>query len=358
MALLKSGLKTIYSTLLRAQESIKNPPKSLKDIFTESPRLIITPSNQCDKSCLHCVASSSPQGEIMPYSSFSKISPDFFKIFKVADFGRRGNPLLYSSEGKDLVDMLDFLKLQGINYFTLALALQPDYNREISRLEDFSKSAEIETMITYHHYFEPLNPLKLAEDFNLTLKNYSRFSRKILISLLGDRFSQENPTKAEEVQKTFQDNWEIIFKDFCLTKQEKTYEANYKGKEIQIKIPSVDTRVYPLGRFRSYLEKKGILKEYEEKFSASMSDYACPDLIKWPGIIIEPDGSLNLCASFEAICCRNAISSNIFSSSYQEVEKELMSLHQREFDWFVKNIKGIISGNVSMCRIENNLYRS
>ena len=115
----------------------------------------------------------------------------------------------------------------------------------------------------------------------------------------------------------------------------------------------MDTRVYPLGRFRQYLKQLGVLQQYEEQFEQAMSDYVCPDLIKWPGIIIEPDGSLNLCASFEAITCAGAIATNIFTKPYAQVQEELMRFHYKEVRWFIDNLPDIIAGKVSTCKLKN-----
>lgn len=105
------------------------------------------------------------------------------------------------------------------------------------------------------------------------------------------------------------------------------------------------------------MSDKGILEQYETQFEQSMSDYVCPDLIKWPGIIIEPDGSLNLCASFEAVTSNGAIVGNIFSKSYEEVKHELIQFHRKEMGWFTKNISGIMAGNVSTCKLKNCCYK-
>ena len=213
-------------------------------------------------------------------------------------------------------------------------------------------------MITYHHYFNNLDTTKLAQDFNTTLKNYSRFSKKIIISLLGDIYPQKNKTKAEEVNQTFQDNWDVIFKDLNLisTKREGKYSIEHKDKKIELYIPRIDTHVYPLGRFREYLSQQGILEDYEKQFNQTLTDYVCPDLIKWPGIIIEPNGDLNFCASFEAINCNKGIISNIFTKSFSQVQKELKEFHERELNWFIDNLQDIIKGKVSTCKLKNNCY--
>lgn len=351
--------RTIYGTIQRLEQVRKKPPKELGDLFAEKPRLIITPNNNCANACLHCVADSTPGGEIMPYTGFTGIDTGFINIFSVADFGRRGNPLLYDSEGHDIVDLMDFLNQNGINSFTLALAIQRRPSPVIDRLKEFvrEKRVGIETMVTYHHYFDPLDTDKLARDFNNTLRSYMQFSDKILISLLGDEFSQQDPTKAQEVQATFQDNWEAIFRDIHLTQEKREYHAECNKTKSRISIPSIDTRVYAFGRFRQYLSQRGVLEEYERQFEESMGEYACPDLIRWPGIILEPNGDLNFCASFEAINCNHAVVSNILDRPYPELQADLMQFHQREVRWFIDNLPDIVDGKVSMCKLKNKCYQ-
>jgi len=355
-----SELRTIYETIRKTEQVREKGVKSLADLFAKNPRLIISPNNQCNGSCLHCVADSTHSGITMPYEKFAGINPEFFRIFSAADFGRRGNPLLYHSNSKDLVDLMTLLNENGINKFTLALALQNSSIPVIGKMEEFAKkkNVNIEIMVTYHHYYPDLDKLQLAKDFNSTLINYLGFSKKIIISLLGDQYSQQEPTKAEEVQEAFLDNHETIFAGIKLTSGDKeyTYHAQHAVSEAEIKIPPLDTRVYPLGRFRQYLAQRGVLEQYGERFEQGMGDYVCPDLIKWPGIIIEPDGSLNLCASFEAVACKRAIVSNVFTKSYSEVQEELTNLHKKEMRWFIDNLSDIIVGKVSTCKLKNKCY--
>jgi len=166
-----------------------------------------------------------------------------------------------------------------------------------------------------------------------------------MVSLLGDKYSQQNPSKAEEVYRTFKGNQGIIF-------------SGIDFQQTEISLPPIDTRVYPLGRFRQYLSQKRILEQYQQDFEQDLSDYACPDLIEWPGIIVEPNGDLNLCGSFEAINCRNAIVGNIFSKSYEQVQDDLIQLHKIERQWFIDNLPDIVAGKISACKIKNNCYGS
>ncbi len=361
ISLTSRELRTIYGIVRRTEQIRREGVKELSDLFMENPRLIITPNNRCAGSCLHCVADSTPSGVTMSYEDFAGIDPNFLEVFSVADFGRRGNPLLYCSGDHDLVDLVTLLHERRIDRFTFALALQNQPVPVLKKLEEFATEtgANIETMVTYHHYYPKLDRIKLAQDFNSTLINYLGFSKRVIISLLGDQYSKQELTKAEDVRRTFQDNWEIIFADIDMTStdNEHSYHAQHETNKAEIKIPCLDTRVYPLGRFRQYLSHQEILQQYEVQFEQAMSDYVCPDLVKWPGIIIEPEGDLNLCASFEAITCRGAVVTNIFTKPYEQVRDELIQFHQKELNWFINNLPDIISGKVSTCKLKNKCYQ-
>jgi len=359
--LIVSELRTVYDSLRKVQEAEKKRVGELADLFSDNPRLIITPSNRCGNACLHCVSDSRPDGVMMKYSDFANINPEFFTIFKVADFGRRGNPLLYESERQDLADLIKLLSSHGLEKFTIAAAIQPVYAPVIGKLGELARkdNVHIDAMITYHHYFANLDTKKLAEDFNQSLKYLIKFSDKIIISMLGDNSSLRKPSMAEEVQRTFKDNLDLIMKDMAVVAHNNaSYTIDAEGKMVDIKIPTIDTRVYPLGRFRQYLSRKGILKKYELEFNNSLTDYVCPDLVRWPGIIIEPDGGLNLCASFEAIACSEAVVSNIFTKPYYEVKADLIDFQKKESCWLIDNIGDVIKGKASTCKLKNHCYKA
>jgi hypothetical protein len=175
--------------------------------------------------------------------------------------------------------------------------------------------------------------------FNLSLKEFFQFSNSIVISILGDGFMQASGTMAERVQTMFKSDHDTIFKGISLDKMSATkYMATFEDKQIDIQIGPVDTQVHPIGRFRQYLAEKGILDEYIEWFGDGRPKYVCPDMIKWPGLILEPNGDINLCGSFEAVI------------------QDLLAVHKSELGWFVDNIEGIVSGDVATCKLLNYCY--
>lgn len=357
-ALDQYGLRTVYNTLLKCQEAKKDGVTGLRDVFSPKPRLMITPNDNCSGACLHCIADSKPDGIAIDYEAFTEITPLFFDMFSVADFGRRGNPLEYESKGNDLADMIQFLYDRGILEFSVAAAIQKEESPIIGRLEDLTgKDLTIDTLLTYHHYHAGLDKELLARDINSSLKNFARFSRRITVALLGDGYNNEGFVMSKDVQETFNRNKPIIYGDIEVSSPEEGYSrAEFDGKDFQIRVTPVNPMVYPLGRFKKYLSDRDILDDYERFFQGLLGDYVCPDLIKWPGIIIEPDGDLNLCASFEAINCSTSRCSNILTKPYEEVEQDLLQLHQKEMSWFIENIDYILQGQSPCCKIKNNSY--
>jgi hypothetical protein len=353
--LTRRDIGTLRDTIYRTQDYRRDGVETLKDIFSDNARLIISPSNQCIGGCTHCVANSTPRGKAMPYSDFKNVDSRFFELFKAADFGRRGDPMGYSSEREDIVSLMGILHSYRVDEFTVAAPIYPAVPSVVKRLGDFveDRETDVEMMVTYHHYFEDLDLDELAGNLNESLKDYVGFSKKILISLLGDDFPSEGETMKQEVKRTFFGSWANIFSGMNVRREGgNKYSLSYGGQEAELSIPQISGTVYPLGRFRDHLSSRGILEEYEKWFDGKMGDYVCPDLVKWPGIVLEPNGDLNLCASFEAINCRRGIVTNIFEKSYGEVGQDILDFHKKEADWFVNNLEGITSGNISTCRLK------
>lgn len=338
---------------LERSEKVFNEKTELKYLLDLNPRLIISPSNQCNSSCLHCASDSMPNGEFMPYSAFENIDQSFFNLFSTADFGRRGDPVTYKSQGHDLADLIEILIKNGIKYFTIAAGIHPEHLPVTDKLVELNSKVKIGTMITYHHYFEKFEPKRFAQNFNLCLKNYFPFSNEIDISILGDGFSYNKPTMGEKVKKTFHNNWEIIFSGIEMEKIDShSYKAEYNNKTIKLVVRPLKEKVYPMGRFRDYLVEKNLLKEYEKNFEALNTYNICPDLLKWPAILLEYNGNLNLCGSFESLHCDNAVVSNIFTKSFQQVEKDLLNFHRKEHEWFLTSFSDIIKGKKVVCKMK------
>lgn len=259
------GIVTLLNTIQRVKKN--KEVSNFNDLFTNSARLIISPNNICKGGCQHCIADSKKNGEVMNFENFVEIDPKFFEPFSIVDFGRKGDPINYYSQGKDIADFISFLYEQGIEEYTMAVAIQ---NREIQAAEKLEKLSQegikIETMFTYHHYFENLG--RLTRDLNLSIREVLPFSNRIIISLLGDDFPINGKTKSEEMKVGFNQYLEFILSNMSYKQiDENNYNVSVLGREVNIHVTSkVDKMVYPIGRFRKYLEERKILQKYERFF--------------------------------------------------------------------------------------------
>lgn len=128
-------------------------------------------------------------------------------------------------------------------------------------------------------------------------------------------------------------------------------------KETLVSIPPSSDAVYPFGRFEKKLKKDGLYNEYINKFSKIHPEpHICPDILEWPGMAVECNGDINMCGAFEAIANPNVtVVSNILKP-FEEVESDLLNLHEKEKDWFLDNLPDIAFGEKSTCKIRNNCY--
>lgn len=208
-------LNEAYSHL----DQFKYDANNLKDLFTDQPHLVISLSNQCLCSCLHCASDSNPQGEIMPFDCLHNVNENFFNLFSQVDFGRQGDPLTYHNQKHDLSDVIKLLYGYGIVHYTLAAGIHPEHLPIYDKLKKWSSLVTIDTMITYHHYFDEFDPLTFANNFNYCLKNYLPFSNEIHIALLGHILPNSGNNLYEEVQETFEDNFNLIFSGIKIIKE-------------------------------------------------------------------------------------------------------------------------------------------
>ena len=157
---------------------IEKPHSGLPDILSNNPRLVISPSNMCDKNCLHCISDSKFNGEMMEYDKFESIPIDFLELFSYVDFGRTGDPMLYNYEGKNLSDVISFLTGAGIENYTIAagLFLNPKSEEPIPKIKETKeeKNLKMDNMLTFSNYYG-MDESRLIEVFINYLKSQIQF---------------------------------------------------------------------------------------------------------------------------------------------------------------------------------------
>jgi len=371
--------KYIYEMQLltfQLSKAVGPAPTNMEELFSDNARLVMTLDNYCNKGCMHCVAGSTtenPGDAKMTYDQITNIDPRYLKIFKTTEFGRTGDPMLWSSDGDDssydIADIVGWLYDEGMNEVTIALGVFKNndewYDSVVNKLAAVygeKGDRKLSTMITYHHYFPDMDETQIASAFNKTIKGCVKFSDNIVISVLGDiMYEKSSP---DSLKKTFYGNIRKIFSGLDVGDNTTSPDADelairMDGREIELSIPPISNVVYPFGRFEKTLKKDGRYEEYVKKFDEELSEpYVCPDVLEWPGMIIEPDGDINMCGAFEAIAYPHvSVVSNIFKP-YEEVETEFLEFHKKEKEWFLANLPEIVFKEKTTCKIKNNCYAS
>lgn len=350
--------------LLSAQLSkMKEPdPENLKDIFSENPRLVFSLNNYCNKGCMHCVPeATAEESDGIKYEDIIGLDPRYFNIFKKVDFGRKGDPMLWKSESHDISDLIEYFFSNDVEEATIATGVFKDrerwYERVTKNLEivHSNHNSILETMITYHHYFPDMKADEIASVFNKTLQKCSKFSDKIVISIIGDRVYDDSSITS--VQNSFLDNFDRIFNGFGLRTSKNKIIAKREGKNTEILIPLPSDAIHPLGRFEKKLKKDNKYDKYLEMYNKMFSEPSnCPDGLNWPGIVIEPNGDINMCGAFEAIANPEVtVVSNIFKP-FEKVEEDLLDFYEIEKRYFKNNFPDIAFGRKSTCKIKNVCY--
>jgi hypothetical protein len=338
-------------------------PRRLKQAFSENPRLVVSLDNICDKGCLHCVSEATmKKSEKMEYEDITSLDFRYFDIFKTVDFGRKGDPMLWKSDDHDISDIINHFADRHVKEVTIAAGLFKGrdkwYERVTEKLEKVHAKHDnlnLETMLTYHHYFPDMKPEEIALLFNKSLYDCSKFSDKIIISIIGDRAYDASSINA--VGESFLENFDKIFKGFDLRRSRNNIIAKKDGKKTVIYIPQPSDAIHPFGRFENKLKNDKIYESYVKTFNEMLSEPDnCPDALSWPGMVIEPNGDINMCGSFEAIAYPNVtVVSNIFKP-FEKVEADLLDLYRKERQWFIKNFPDIAFGRKTTCKIKNACY--
>ncbi len=345
-------------------KALETDQKNMKELFSENPRLVVSLDNYCNKGCLHCIADSSIQkSEKLDYEDITGLDKRYFDIFKIVDFGRTGDPMLWESNNHTIADVIEHFADKGMKEVTVASGLFKNnnqwYENVVNKLENIRsehKNLEIGAMLTYHHYFPDMKDKQIAKLFNKSLSECSKFSDKVAISLLGDIIYENSHTS--NIKRTFLNNFDIIFDGFEIDiYEDNEIIAKKDSKETKISISNVSGAVYPFGRFEKTLKNDGLYEKYLKDFNILFFEpNLCPDVLEWPGMVVEPSGDINMCGAFEAIAKPHLTTISNILKPFEEVEDDLLKLHKKEKEWFLKNLPDIAFGKKSTCKIKNRCY--
>lgn len=332
--------------------------ESLEDLFVENPKIGISLSNVCDKGCSHCIADSTLNGGVMDFESLNKSPEKFLSIFSQADYGRTGDPMLYQSGNKDLADVISFLVNYGIKKHTIAsgLFVHKEMNELIEKIRKIRNhnGLNIETLLTFHLYY-PSFDNDLAKVFGKSVRKLAKISDKITLAVIGDTYFPE--TSLVKALDAFSDRFDTIFDGFdsCQKIGDNCYSVNGKDGGVKVDIVT-NPAIHPYGRFEKYLKQKGVYRDYVDNFRFGNKPVLCPDAGRWPGMIVEYDGDINMCGAFEAVVSKETVVGNLFGKTYEELEKLLLDFYGKEKNWFIKNLDDLLLGKKSSCKVCNKCY--
>jgi len=104
------------------------------------------------------------------------------------------------------------------------------------------------------------------------------------------------------------------------------------------------------------LKRRGVYEDYSSAFIFGKKPIVCPDTGRLPGILIEYDGGINVCGSFEAVATRETVIGNLFGKKYDELEELLLGFYGKERDWVMRNVDNLLLSKKSSCKICNKCY--
>jgi len=348
---------------------LENPNKKFAGLFSFSPALNVAAGERCSFGCGHCNESCTPEGIDMDYDKLSSLPFNFFLTFSSANFGVKGDPLSYSSHGKDIVDLISFLDEMAMSKITFSLPNHTTITPTIERLYDYvEKRGEplYATQLSYHWYKD--KGLKVAEDLNKALHIFAPIFKRISIPIYADDYNKKFAT---EIVKEFIRSSGTIFEGIDLPKETlellnpecwdfrtsyqffriDNFPVKINDKELLIRVPTVRTNLEPEGRFAKRLKKQGIYEDYVKKFQEPLKQHHhCRELIKWKELYLEPNGDVRICTHYPALFNDKSLVTNLFDRPYEQAVSDLLKRQEREVQWVVDHLDDLVAEKVSGCK--------
>lgn len=129
------------SLLKKAKESFKNKYKTNPPHF-----IVVSPTQKCNLNCKGCYAASSPgTAATIPFDIFDRILKENHDIF-----GSRfvtisgGEPLLYNSQGKNLLDLFEKYSDTYFIFYTNAILITDKVAERLAKLANASPQISVE----------------------------------------------------------------------------------------------------------------------------------------------------------------------------------------------------------------------
>jgi len=286
----------------------------------------------------------------MDFFKLTGIDQRFWSLFRHAAIGRKGEPFLYNSYGNDLSSVVDYLIVKGIPeisfYFGVFNEDNPDYliqTREMENLKLRNPFVRFISGLTYHPFSPDMDCFE--QGFRYAFDSCFRFSDEISIELLASNVEEETSmenlaSRFETFRKALLMNYEVVEKEgnTIITKGLKRALLSYKQP---------NTSVYAMGEYKKTLLKKGLKEKYDEVMGEITYPPICASTLSHKYIVIEPDGGLKNCVSFEGMHTKSQF--NLFEEGYGNMVMWLGSRFHEQRDTIKSRLEDLIHKRHNMC---------
>ncbi|MBT5021191.1 hypothetical protein HOK51_10510 [Candidatus Woesearchaeota archaeon] len=358
------------SLATRFDQHFKNFEDFLKK---DTKNLGITLSDTCDKfqnksrRCSHCVAGKG-NNKFMDLDKLKNLDKKFFDLFKHAAFGRTGEPMLYKFQSTnqngnlfDFSDAVEFIvnktDIPEVSFFLGVFNKNnPNYKTQTKKLTNLKKlkkgnNKHFVTGLTYHP-FAPDKEL-FEESFKYEFNSCFEFSDEINIDLLTSEVLDDNAidnltNSFGEFEKDILKNYELVEKN-----NQKYIKKNKNNRLVEYVVKNINTRVFDLGYFHTTLKDRGLLEKYQTMMGPKSYPPICVSTLKHNFIVIEPDGGVKTCVSFDGV--NKPTKFNLFDDKFDGKEgyDGMVSWLEHRFnnqrEEIIQNLPKLIQRNYSMC---------
>ena len=144
----RSVIEVLINNLVIPTKEQEKTDREFKETYGRTPPsfLVIAPSKRCNLHCLGCYASSdSRSAETIPYNILNRILDEKKKYWNSGfTVITGGEPFMYSSEGKNILDVVEEHPDQWFLFYTNGTLITKDTAKRMARLGNITPAVSIE----------------------------------------------------------------------------------------------------------------------------------------------------------------------------------------------------------------------
>ena len=144
----RSVIQVLINNLMIPTKESKKKDEEFKKIYGRTPPafLVIAPSKRCNLHCVGCYASSdSRSAETIPYDTLNRILDEKKELWNSGfTVITGGEPFMYSSEGKNILDVVEEHPDQYFLFYTNGTLITKDIAKRMARLGNVTLAVSVE----------------------------------------------------------------------------------------------------------------------------------------------------------------------------------------------------------------------